>query len=180
MIEIVKKTMEFYFKNFKTPTTSDLNIIDSELLENSWSIFVTLYKSWEIRWAAWNMKEIKLNIAEELIENTITAISKDTRFEPISLDESKDLKIRIDNIINRVILQDNEILQIDPLKLWILAIKKDYSFMATILPNINSSILTWEDLIPILANKFNTKIFKQNDYILYKIKTEVFDNFDVK
>jgi hypothetical protein len=58
------------------------------------------------------------------------------------LDEAKDIKIRIDKIINRRVLQDKEIFQIDPTKSGVLAIKKDYSIMATILPNINSILLT--------------------------------------
>jgi hypothetical protein len=52
--------------------------------------------------------------------------------------------------------------------------------MATILPNINSILLTWEDLIPILEAKLNTKKFEEKDYILYEIKTEVTDNFETK
>ncbi|MBT3853720.1 AMMECR1 domain-containing protein [bacterium] len=62
------------------------------------------------------MKEIKANLVEELIENTITAISKDTRFEAVKNDEIKDLKIRIDLIENRNVLQDKAIMQIDPTK----------------------------------------------------------------
>ena len=180
MISTVQQTIDFYLKNFKTPKVEELNIENSSILETDWSVFVTLYKSWEIRWASWNIKEIKTTIAEELIENTIWAISKDSRFKPVKLDEVKDLKIRIDKIGSRKILQDKEILQIDPTKSWVLAIKKDYSSMATVLPNINPLILTWEDLIPILESKFNVKKFEEKDYILYKIETEVVDNFETK
>lgn len=180
MISIAEQTIDFYLKNFKTPTIDELNITDNSLIEWNWSLFVTIYKKGEIRWASWNIKEIKNNIAEEVIENTITAITKDPRFKPVKLDESKDLKIRIDLIKNRTILQDKEIFQIDPIKEWILAIKKDYSQMATILPNINPSLLIWEDLIPILEMKFNTKWFKEEEYILYKLKTVETNNFEIK
>lgn len=180
MISIAKQTIDFYLKNFKTPDLSDLNIDDSSLIEKNWALFITLYKKWEVRWASWNIKEIKNTIAEEIIENTIIAITKDSRFKPVKLNEVKDLKIRIDNITSRSILQDKEILQIDPIKQWVLAIKKDYSQMATILPNINHSLLTWEDLIPVLEAKFKVKSFVEKDYILYKIETEVFDNFEIK
>lgn len=180
MIQIAKQTIDFYFKNFKTPKIEKLNIDDSSLLENKWSIFVTIYKSWEIRWSSWNIKEIKTNLAEEVIENTIWAISKDSRFKAIKLNEAKNLKIRIDKITDRKVLQDKEIMQIDPTKSWILAIKKDYESMAVILPNINPILLSWEDLIPILEAKFNTKKFEEKDYILYQIETEVTDNFETK
>jgi len=180
MISIAKQTIDFYLKNFKTPKTEELNIEDKTLLENKWSIFVTIYKKWEIRWASGNIKEISENLAEEIIKNTITATSKDSRFKPIKLNEVKDLKIRIDTITNRTILWDNEILQVDPVKSWVLVIKKDYSLMAVILPNINPLLLTWEDLIPVLKEKFNTKEFKEKDYIIYSIETSVVDNFETK
>ena len=180
MLSIVQQTIDFYTKNFKTPKSTDLQIEDPSLLENNWSVFVTIYKNWEIRWSSWNIKEIKENLVEELIENTVTAISKDSRFKPVKLDEIKDLKLRVDKITNRKVLQDNEIIQIDPTKYWILAIKKDYNSMAANLPNINPLLLTWEDLIPVLEAKFNTKKFEEKDYIIYKIETEVFDNFEIK
>jgi len=180
MISVAQQTIDFYLKNFKTPKIEELNIKDNSLVESNWSLFVTIYKKWEIRGSSWNIKEIKNNIAEEIIENTITAISKDSRFKPVKLDEAKDLRIRVDFIKKRTILQDKEIFQIDPTKEWILAIKKDYSAMAVILPNIDPSLLIWEDLIPILEAKFNIKWFKEEDYILYKIETEIFNNFDIK
>ncbi len=178
MIQVAKQTIDFYLKNFKTPKIEELNIDDKSLLEKKWSIFVTIYKKWEIRWASGNIKEIKENTAEEIIENTVSAISKDSRFKPIKLDEVKDLKIRVDTITNRKILGDKEILQVDPVKLWVLAIKKDYDSMAVILPNITPLLLTWEDLIPVLKAKFNTKEFDEKEYILYQIKTDVVDNFE--
>lgn len=177
MINLAQQTIDFYLKNFKTPTIDNLIIEDTSLLENNGSIFVTIYKKWEIRWASWNIKEIKKNIAEEIITNTIIAITKDPRFKAVKLNESNDLKIRIDKIISRSVLQDNEILQIDPTKEWILAIKKDYSQMAVILPNINPSLLTWEDLLPILKTKFQVKDFNEKEYILYKIQTNSSNNF---
>ena len=180
MISTVQQTIDFYLKNFKTPKLEELEITDNSLKEGVWSVFVTLYKSWEIRWAAWNIKEIKHTLAEELIENTVSAISLDKRFKPVKLDEVKDLKIRIDKIESRKILQDKEVLQIDPTTTWVLAITKDYSKMWAILPNINPILLSGEDLIPVLKAKFWVKEFNEKDYILYKIETKVFDNFETK
>jgi len=52
--------------------------------------------------------------------------------------------------------------------------------MAAILPNINPILLSWEDLIPVLETKLNTKKFAEKDYILYQIETKVVDNFEIK
>lgn len=180
MLEIAKQTIDFYLKNFKTPSIEDLKIDNTSLIDKKWSLFITLYKKWEIRGSSWNIKEIKENIIEEIIENTINALSKDKRFKPVKLNEAKDLKIRLDLITNRQILQEKEILEIDPTKEWVLLLKKDYSKMAVILPNINPSLLTWEDLIPVIEAKFNTKWFKEEEYIIYKIETQKYDNFEIK
>lgn len=178
MIPIVLQTINYYLKNFKTPKLNEIEIRDKSLLEEKWSLFVTIYKKWEIRWSSGNIKEIKPTIAEELIENTINAIYWDSRFEPVKLSEVQNLKIRIDLIINKTILEDKEFLEIDPTKFWILAIKKDYDSMAMILPNINPLFLTWEDLIGTLELKLESNKFEENDYILYKIETKVIDNFE--
>lgn len=180
MLSIAKQTIEYYLKYLKTPQLDQINIIDEKLLNTNWSVFVTIYLNWEIRWSAWNIKEIKPTLVEEIIENTIQAISNDKRFKPLKFKEIDKIKIRIDKIIEKRVLQDNEIWQIDPTKSWVLAIKKDYSAMAMILPNINSLLLTWIDLIPVLKNKFNIKDFNESDYIIYEIKTEVTDNFEIK
>ena len=180
MIPIVQQTIDFYLRNFKTPKIDDLEIRNQSLLVEKWAVFITIYKNWEIRWSAWNIKEIKDNLVEELIENTISAIYDDSRFEQVKYGEIKDLKIRVDLFKTKTILQDKEILTIDPTKFWVLAIKKDYSSMAVVLPNINPILLTWDDIIPVLEWKFGIKNFNESDFILYKIETEVHNNFDIK
>lgn len=173
MLEIVKQTIDFYIKNLKTPYTEDINF-DSEksLLDERWCFFVTIYLKWEVRWSAGNIKEIKDNSALELIESAVSAISKDSRFSPLSLSESKDIKIRVDKIIYKEILKDKKILDLDPAISWLLVIKKDYSKTACILPNINPKLFAWEDFLPVLAEKLWEKIFVEEDYIVYEIKTE--------
>jgi len=180
MLSTAKQTIDFYLKYFKTPKIEDIKIENQSILNTNGSIFVTIYLKWQIRWSSWNIKEIKPTIAEEIIENTIIAISKDPRFKPLKSNEATDLKIRIDKIISRKVLQERDILKIDPTKSWVLAIKKDYSSMAVILPNINSILLTGEDLIPILREKFKVPDFQEKDYILYEIKTEEIDDFETK
>jgi len=49
--------------------------------------------------------------------------------------------------------------------------------MACILPNINHSLLVGEDYIPVLKMKLNESEFKESDYILYDLTTEVLRDF---
>lgn len=177
MLDIAKQTIEFYSKYLKIPTLEDIKIDDTSLLQNQWCVFITIYKNGEVRWWAGNIKELQENIALEIIENTVEAISKDSRFSPIKLDEVPKIKIRIDIIKNRTILKEKEILSIDPIKNGILAIKNDYNTMGIILPNISPLLLTWEDFIPVLKEKTQIKDFKEKDFILYSIETDMRNNF---
>jgi hypothetical protein len=45
MLDIVKQTVEFYFKNLRAPKLDELELKDNSLLGRKASIFVTLYIS---------------------------------------------------------------------------------------------------------------------------------------
>lgn len=176
LLEISVKAVEFFIKNKKEPQEVDLQIKDKSLLTKKWCIFVTFYKNWEIRWAAWNVKEIEANIVVETVKSSISAANNDTRFSPFTEEDLKDLRIRIDYIKNRELLQEGKFYSLDPVKSGILAMSKDYSSIWIILPNISSKLLSWEDFIPILEAKMN-KPFIEKDCYLYEIKTDVFTNY---
>lgn len=176
LLEISIKTAEFFLKNNKEPKEQDLQIKDKTLLTKKWCIFVTFYKNWEIRWSAWNVKEIEQNIIEETIKSSLNAMNNDKRFPPFTEDDLKDLRVRIDYIKSRDLLQDWKIYTLDPVKSWILAMSKDYGSIWIILPNVSSKLLTGEDFIPILEAKMN-KSFSEKDCYLYEIKTDVFTNY---
>jgi len=138
---------------------------------------VTLYKNGEVRGAGGNVKEIEKNIVEETIKNTIEALVLDKRFSPVTMDEVKDIKIRIDLIKERHILEEGKILALDPVKSGIICIKKDYDKLAVILPNISPRLLTGSDFIPVLKEKMQEKDFAEKDYIIYEITTQSMTNF---
>lgn len=174
MIDIVKKTIDFYIKNWKTPSMWDLKL--STWDSNKSSLFVTLYYKWEVRWSAWNIKEIANSKEEEIIENTVSAISEDSRFKPMNSSEAKSIKVRIDTIESRRVLWDWELASVEPVKSWVIAIKKDYSKMWVILPNISASIFMWADFEKALWAKLWEK-FDEKNYIIYEIKTEIEKDF---
>ena len=181
MLDIVKQTMEFYFQKMRIPKIEELNIKRKELTLTKWNCFVTLFINWEVRWASWNVSEIKNSIAEELIENTVNALIWDSRFEKVNIWELKKIKIRVDLITNRKILArtdeqakkwEQTISRIDPVKKWIFVIKKDYEKLAIILPNIDPKLITGKDYQWILSAKL-WEIFDENKYIIYEIDTKV-------
>lgn len=177
LLEIVQKTIEYFFKNNKIPTDNDIQVRNKALLTQKACVFVTIYKSWVVRWSAWNVKELESNIINETIKSTIDAIANDNRFNPLSQDELKDIKIRVDYIKKRDLLSNWKILNLDPQKSGLIVICKDYSALAVILPWISKKLLRWEDFIPIIEEKIK-KIFKENDNYIYEIKTDVFTNLN--
>ena len=177
MVDLAKQVIDYYTKYQKEPKIEDLEIKESILKERIGKVFVTIYLNWEINWSSWNINEIEKTLAEEIIQNTINAISKDPRFKPISIDDAKNVKIRIDEISSRTPLQEGAIKTLEPTKTWVIAIKKDYETLAVVLPNISPKLLTWDDFYEALKFKLWIKQFEEKDYILYSIETVVDKNF---
>ena len=147
MISIVKQVIDYFIQTGKKISLIDLKIEDKSLINEKISCFVTIYSKWEVRGSAGNIKDLKDNAVEELIENTFEAISKDSRFSPLTANEASDLKIRIDKISSRNMLKDKSVKDIDPTRSGIIAIKNDYSRLACILPNINPKLISGEDFV---------------------------------
>ena len=176
MLDIVQQTIQYYTKYKKTPQLTDLTIKDTDLLKNQAQVFVTIYHKGEIRWSAWNIKEIAENSVQELIENTIAAISQDSRFKPLELSEVKDIKIRIDIISSRNIIANiKDLANIDPVKNGVIAIKQNYSKACVILPNISPLLMIGSDIAGAISQKLWEK-FDEKNLILYKIETENINN----
>ncbi|MDD3645854.1 MAG: AMMECR1 domain-containing protein [Candidatus Gracilibacteria bacterium] len=175
MIEIVKQIIDFYLKNAKEPTLADIKIEDKTLLERQANLFVTMYKNGEVRGSAGNVKELEQNVVLELLKNTLSALTKDSRFDPVKLSEAGELRVRVDEIINRTVLSAGEIKKLDPLKHGVLVIKKDYSKLAVILPNISGRLMNGEDFYGVLDKKLGEK-FKEDDYIVYSIETKIYND----
>jgi len=185
MINIVTQTIDFYFNKLREPKTQELEIKNTSLLNTRWSCFVTIFLNWEVRWAAGNIKEIKDSLAEEIIANTIEAITNDKRFSKLTKAEAKNIKIRVDIITKRKVLarvdeeakkQVETISKIDPIKNWIIVIKKDYSKASVILPNIDPKIIKWTDYKAIISAKLNES-FDEDKYIIYELETKQENNY---
>ena len=175
MLDITKQIIEFYLKNKIAPKVEDLKISDNSLSEKKWMIFVTLYKNWEIFWSSWNIIEIEKTFLEELIWNTIEAL-KDKRFSEKNASDLEKIKIRIDIIKDRVVLDEKAFKELSPLKKGVIVIKKDYNKLAVILPNISMNLISSNDFLPVLSSKL-WEDFVFDNYIVYSLDTEVLTDF---
>jgi len=170
MIKVVKQIIKYYLENNKAPTIWELVVLDKSLVERRANLFVTIYKSWEVRGSAWNIKELEQTALQELISNTIAALN-DERFPKLKLSDLNDIQVRVDEITTRQVLDDWKILTLDPVKTWVIAIKKDREKLAVVLPNISPLMLNWEDFEIVLGKKLWEK-FEEKNYDLFAITTK--------
>lgn len=170
MISIVKQILKYFLTHQKIPTKNELIITDTSLLNKKGTVFITLYKNGNIVGSSWNVVELENDMINELIQNAVTAL-QDPRFETLLLTDLDKIKIRVDVLQNRNILEW-KIEDLNPVKSGILVIKKDYTKLSVILPNISSTIVSGKDYIDILSKKLEES-FVMDDYIVYEIQTEV-------
>ena len=114
MINIVKQTLQYFLSNGKIPTKNELIITDTSLLQKKATVFVTLYKNGNIVGSSGNVVELENDIVNELIQNSIYSL-QDPRFERLTLADLEKVKIRIDIITSRNIL-DKLFSELNPAK----------------------------------------------------------------
>ncbi|MCP4524148.1 MAG: AMMECR1 domain-containing protein [Candidatus Gracilibacteria bacterium] len=101
MLDIIEQIITYYLQYKKSPTVNDLKIEDTQFLEDKKSLFITLYKKGDVRGSSGCINGHKRPLISELIDNTVYALSQDSRFKPVELAELEDLKIRLDIIESR-------------------------------------------------------------------------------
>ena len=95
-IKLARQTIEEYIRTGNTPKLT--NNIDNELLNNKSGVFVSIHKFGSLRGCIGTILPIHNCIAEEIIQNAISASSKDDRFPPITKEELDYLDIKVDVI----------------------------------------------------------------------------------
>jgi len=174
MISYIQEIIDFYFLKMRAPDISELSEIkNTPPLSEKWACFITLYHKWEVRWSAGNIKEVHSTLAQEFLINTLEAMTKDSRFKPLTLDEKEWLSFRADIIKQRSMIELEEIKKLDPIQSWVIAIKRDYEKLAVILPNISPKLLIGSDFLTSLEKKLSDAKLSDKNYIFYKIETEI-------
>ena len=93
-VKLAKNTIDEYIKNnriIEIPYN-----INKELLNNRKGVFVSIHKFNELRGCIGTIYPTTSSIAQEIINNAISASTKDYRFDPIEEDELKYLEINVD------------------------------------------------------------------------------------
>lgn len=108
-VELAKRTIKDYTENGIKPVYED---IPEELLTNEAATFVSLKKDGQLRGCIGTLMPTQDNVAEEIIQNAISACSKDPRFSPVTKDELDNISYSVDVLEKPVLVSSIE--ELDP------------------------------------------------------------------
>ena len=111
-VNLAKETIINYIKNNKIIDIP--NNIPTELINNKSGVFVSIHEFGRLRGCIGTICSTKENIAKEIIDNAISAATKDPRFEIITEDELDFLEVNVDVLSKPEEIDDESLL--DPKK----------------------------------------------------------------
>ena len=93
-VQLARKSLESYILYRRTlPVPSNL---PAELVSRRAGAFVSLHKNGLLRGCIGTISPVADTLAEEIIQNAVSASSRDPRFPPVRPEELKDLEISVD------------------------------------------------------------------------------------
>lgn len=104
--QLARKAIEEYVNNkivIKTPAG-----LPEEFYSRRAGVFVTIFKDGELRGCIGTYMPVREDIAKEIIENAVSACSRDYRFSPVKKSELWDLKYEVSILSKPQLLEDKE------------------------------------------------------------------------
>ena len=93
-VKLARRTIDLYVRTGKTPPVpSDL---PEEMLKMRAGTFVSIHKQGKLRGCIGTIAPTASCVAREIIQNAVSACSKDPRFDPVTEEELKWLEISVD------------------------------------------------------------------------------------
>ena len=93
-VKLARASAEYFVKNGDImPLPDD---VPPELLNMKAGAFVSIHKFGALRGCIGTIASTQENLAQEIIQNAVSAVSKDPRFQPVTEDELKYLDINVD------------------------------------------------------------------------------------
>ena len=94
-VKLARLSLETFVKTHK-PLENLPDNLPSELIDKRAGAFVSLHKDDELRGCIGTIMATKNSIAEEIVQNAISACSQDPRFSPVTEDELDDIVYSVD------------------------------------------------------------------------------------
>ncbi len=93
-VKLARYSLETFVKTHKPAKLPDN--LPAELTNRRAGAFVSLHKDGNLRGCIGTIMATQNTLAEEILQNAISACSKDPRFEPVKLDEIDDIEYSVD------------------------------------------------------------------------------------
>ena len=166
-VELAKKTVESYIKTEEIIKASDG--LPKEFLERKAGIFVTIEKNGDLRGCIGTYLPTKENIAEEIIQNAITAATEDYRFGPVQKEELPYLTYSVYILEKPELVKD--VKELNPKKYGIIIKTLNHPLKsALLLPDLDG-INTVEQQISVTCQKGGIDPSKEKT-VIYKFKVK--------
>ncbi|MCX6746090.1 MAG: AmmeMemoRadiSam system protein A [Candidatus Parcubacteria bacterium] len=161
-IKLAKETIKHYLLTKKTIEVPE--DLPAEMLNKRAGVFICFKNKGELRGCIGTFLPVYENIADEIIQNTISAATRDHRFLPVHVSELKDLKITIDILAEPVRIEDEEINQLNAKKFGVVVKSEDGLRTGLLLPDLEG-VDTVEDQISIASQKAGIDPLVENFHV---------------
>jgi len=167
-IKLAKETIKEYLLSGRIiEIPKDLPL---EILTRRAGIFICFKNKGELRGCIGTFFPVYENIADEIIQNTISAATADPRFIPVQVHELGGLKITIDILSESIKIEDEDINQLDPKKFGIVVKSEDGYRTGLLLPDLEG-VDTVAQQISIACEKAGIDEYAENFHV-YKFTVE--------
>lgn len=163
-VELAKETIKEYIKNKDKiePHT------DKEGFNKKAGVFVSIKKNNQLRGCIGTIEPRSKDIGHEIVENAISASTKDPRFNSIKADELDDLKVSVDVLGPKEEIDD--ISKLDPKKYGVIV--KRGARVGLLLPNLEG-IDTVDQQLDIALRKAG--IYPDEEYEIMRFKVDRYE-----
>ena len=93
-VKLARYSLETFVKTHEPATLPD--DLPAELLHRRAGAFVSLHKNGNLRGCIGTIMATQKNLAEEILQNAISACSRDPRFDPVTIEELDDIEYSVD------------------------------------------------------------------------------------
>jgi len=170
-INLAKFSISHYLKTGEVPEIP--RDLPDEIIARRAGVFVCFKRNGELRGCIGTFTPVYENIAQEIIQNTISAATQDPRFLPVSLSELDEITVAIDILSEPEKLEDEEINKLNPKKFGILVKSEDGLRSGLLLPNLEG-VNTIEKQVSIACQKAGIDHYAEN-FCLYKFTVERYE-----
>lgn len=163
-VSLARETIEKYIKENKRVKPPQ----NKEGFDKKAGTFVSIKKDGQLRGCIGTIEPTRENLGQEIIENAISASTRDPRFNPITEDELSDIDISVDILGPKEKIED--VSKLDPKKYGVIV--KRNSRVGLLLPNLEG-VDTVDKQLDIACKKAG--IYPDEEYEIKRFKVERYE-----